>query len=81
MGSVQACLNEIFALGLGDKRLQLCGGESVDETGLGHNEQQHLRAREGRELVRLCEQKSKDTWSGYDAAKTCKVGERDGPSS
>lgn len=34
MGSVETGLNEIFALWLGDQRLQLGGGEGIDEAGL-----------------------------------------------
>ena len=53
MGRVETRLNEVLALGLGDERLELGGGEGVHETGLGHDEQEHLRACECRELVRL----------------------------
>lgn len=50
---VQACLDEVFALGLGDEGLQLGGGEGVDEAGLGDDEQEHLGAGEGGEFVCL----------------------------
>lgn len=51
MGSTY--LDEILALGLGDERLQLGGGEGVDETGLGDDKQQHLGAGEDGQLVGL----------------------------
>ena len=50
---VETRLDEVLALRLRDERLQLGGGERVDETCLGHDEQEHLRAGECRELVRL----------------------------
>ena len=34
MGSIETCLNEIFALWLGNKGLELGGGEGVYEAGL-----------------------------------------------
>ena len=37
-------LNQVLALSLGDQRLQLWGGESVDKTGFRHNEEQDLSA-------------------------------------
>jgi len=37
-------LDQVLALGLCDERLQLGGGESVDETGFGHDEKQDLGA-------------------------------------
>jgi hypothetical protein len=46
-------LNEVLTLGLGDKRLELGGGEGIDETGLGDNEQQHLSAGEDGKLISL----------------------------
>ena len=50
---VQAYLDEVLALGLGDKWLQLGCGEGVDEARLGDNEQQDLGAGEDRQLVGL----------------------------
>ena len=44
---------EVLALWLGDDGLELGGGECIDQAGLRHNEEQHLRAGEGGELVRL----------------------------
>ena len=46
-------LNEIFALGLGYKRLEFGCGEGVDETSLGNDEQQYLSAGEDGQLVCL----------------------------
>ena len=53
MGRVEAGLDEVLALGLGDEGLELRSGEGVDEAGLGDDEQEDLRAGEGGELVRL----------------------------
>lgn len=47
-------LDEVLALGLGDERLQLGGGEGVDQSGLGDDEQEHLGAGEDGQLVCLC---------------------------
>lgn len=46
-------LDEILALGLGDKRLQFGSGESVDETGLGHDQEKNLGASKNRQFVSL----------------------------
>lgn len=46
-------LNEVLALGLGDERLQLGGGEGIDETRLRDNQQEHLGAGENGQLVSL----------------------------
>jgi hypothetical protein len=48
-----AYLDEVLALGLGHQRLQLWCGEGVDEARLGHDEEQHLRAGQDRQLVGL----------------------------
>lgn len=48
-----AHLDEVLALGLGDKRLQLRRGEGVDEAGLGDDEEEDLGAGEDGELVGL----------------------------
>ena len=53
MRGVEAGLDEVLALGLGDEGLELRSGEGVDEAGLGDDEQEDLRAGEGGELVRL----------------------------
>lgn len=37
-GSVQASLNQILALGLGDERLKLGCCEGIDQTSLGNDE-------------------------------------------
>jgi hypothetical protein len=34
VGSIKTGLDEVFTLGLGDKRLEFSSGEGVDETGL-----------------------------------------------
>jgi len=46
-------LDEVLAFRLGDERLELGGGEGVDEAGLGHDEEQDLCAGENGELVGL----------------------------
>lgn len=46
-------LNQVLALGLGDKRLQLGGGESIDEAGLGDDQQEDLGTSEDRQFVGL----------------------------
>ena len=53
MGRVEASLNEVLALWLGDEGLELRSGERVDEAGLGHDKQEYLCAGEGRELIGL----------------------------
>jgi hypothetical protein len=53
MGSIEAGLDEIFAFWLGDKWLELGGGECVDKAGFGDDEQQDLGAGECGELVGL----------------------------
>lgn len=46
-------LDEVLALGLGDQRLELRGGEGVDETGFRHDKQKDLSAGEDGQLVGL----------------------------
>ena len=46
-------LDQVLALGLGDKRLQLGGGEGVDEAGLGDDEKEHLGTGENRQFIGL----------------------------
>ena len=53
VGLAPTYLDEVLTLGLGDERLQLGGGEGVNETGLGDNEQQHLGAGEDGKLISL----------------------------
>ena len=48
-----AYLDQVLALGLGHQRLELGGGEGVDETSLGHDEQKDLGASEDRQFVGL----------------------------
>ena len=40
MGSIETSLDEILSLRLGDQWLELSGHESVDQSGLGHDEEQ-----------------------------------------
>ena len=47
MRSVEASLNEILPLGLGDERLELSSSEGIDETGLRDHEEKDLGAGEG----------------------------------
>ena len=53
MRCIETCLNEIFAFGLGDKRLEFGGCECVHEPSLGDDEQEDLGASESGELVSL----------------------------
>lgn len=46
-------LNEVLALSLGHQRLKLRGGESIDETGLGHHQEEYLGTCENGEFVGL----------------------------
>lgn len=57
MVDVITYLDQVLALGLGHQRLELGGGESVDETGLGHDQEQHLGAGQDRQLVGLSRRK------------------------
>jgi len=41
-------LNEVLAIGLGDKWLKLRCGERIDKTSLRNNEEEHLGASEDR---------------------------------
>jgi hypothetical protein len=52
-GGSASYLDEVLAFGFCDQRLELGGGESVDKTSFGHDEQQNLGAGEHRELVSL----------------------------
>jgi len=54
VGGVETGLDEILTLWLCDEGLELCGGEGVDKTGLGDDEQEDLGAGEGGQLVGLC---------------------------
>lgn len=51
--STETYLNQVFALSLGDKRLQFRGRKGVNETSLRHDKQEDLCASEDRELVSL----------------------------
>lgn len=50
-------LDQVLALGLGHQRLELGGGESIDETGLGNDQEQHLGAGQDGQLVGLLRSK------------------------
>jgi hypothetical protein len=47
VGGIETSLDKVLALGLGDKGLELGGGEGVDEAGLGDDEEQDLCASKG----------------------------------
>lgn len=51
-------LNEILSLWFRNQWLQLGGGERVDETGLGHDQQQHLGAGQHGQFVCLASLKA-----------------------
>lgn len=53
MGGIETSLNKVLALRLGDKRLELGGGEGVDEAGLGDDEEQDLCTSKSRKFVSL----------------------------
>jgi hypothetical protein len=53
MRSIEAGLDEVLAFRLGDERLELGGGEGVDQTSLGDDEEEDLCAGECAELVCL----------------------------
>lgn len=62
---VAAYLDEVLALGFRHQRLQLGRGEGVDETRLGHDEQQYLGAGQDRQLVGLrCIWSARERWVG-----------------
>lgn len=46
-------LDQVLALRLGDQWLKLRSGKGIDQTGLGHDEQQHLSARKNRQFISL----------------------------
>jgi hypothetical protein len=49
----KAYLDQVLAFGLGDERLQLGGGEGIDQSGLGDDKEEHLGSGEDRQLVGL----------------------------
>lgn len=53
MDWIRCTLNQVLSLGLGDQRLKLGRSEGVDQSSLGNDEQEHLSAGEGRQLVGL----------------------------
>jgi hypothetical protein len=53
MGGIEACLDEIFALGLRDERLKFGGCEGVDKASFGYDEEKDLGACQGRKFIRL----------------------------
>jgi hypothetical protein len=46
-------LDQILALGLGNKRLELGSGKGVDQASLRDDQQEHLRAGKNREFICL----------------------------
>ena len=44
MRGIEASLNEVLALGLGDEWLEFGGGEGIYKASLGHDEKQDLSA-------------------------------------
>lgn len=53
MRGVKACLDKVLALWLRNEGLQLGSSEGVDETRLRDDEEEHLSAGEGGELISL----------------------------
>ena len=53
MGSIETSLDEILSLRLGGQWLELSGRGSVDQSGLGHDEEQYLGFSQGRKLISL----------------------------
>lgn len=53
MRCIKTCLNKIFALGLGDQRLQLSCSECVHQACLGYNQQKDLGSSKSGKLVGL----------------------------
>lgn len=60
MGCIEACLDEVLALRLGDERLQFSGCESVDQAGFRYDEKEDLCAGQSGKFVGLFH----DTWEG-----------------
>jgi hypothetical protein len=50
---IETCLDEVFAFWLGDEGLELGSGESIYEPRLRDDQQEDLRAGQGRKLVSL----------------------------
>ena len=68
-------LDQILALRLGHKRLELWGGEGIDQTSLGDDEQEDLRAGEDRQLVCLLGRR----WMSNCYERVKRRGEDDAP--
>jgi len=51
MGRVEASLDEVLALRLGDERLQFCGCESIDQASFRDDEEKDLCSGEGGKFV------------------------------
>lgn len=48
MGSIEACLDKVFAFGLSDEGLEFGGCEGIDEASFRNDEEEDLGSREGR---------------------------------
>jgi hypothetical protein len=59
VGCIEASLDEVLALGLGDERLQFGGRERVDQAGFRDDEKENLCAGESGKFVGLFH----DTWA------------------
>jgi hypothetical protein len=70
-------LDEILTLGFGDERLQFRGGEGVDKTGLGDDEQQHLGAGEDGQFVGLEGGRVSEERSAANVSHATRVNRRD----
>lgn len=53
MGCIEACLDEVLSLRLGDERLQFGGCESIDQAGFRDDEKEDLCAGQSGKLVGL----------------------------
>lgn len=74
-----AYLNKVLALRLGDERLELGRGKSIDEASFGNDEKQHLGACQNRQFVSLEAGVSKKarTRDGDEAARQWRRGQSD----
>jgi hypothetical protein len=53
VGCIEACLDEVLALRLGDERLQFGGGKSVDQAGFRDDEEKDLCSGQSGKFVGL----------------------------
>ena len=60
MGGIETSLNEILSLRLCDERLELGGGESVNQSGFGDYEQKHLSSSQRRKFISLSRKKKSE---------------------